>query len=140
MEEIQRGAWSCAERVEGKSQMKKIALEEHFWTEGFPDLGKANADLFEPSFRRLIDERLPEFSELRIAAMDAAGIAVSVLSLISPGVQIERDHTKAVSAAQQANDVLAAEIAKHPTRYAGFAHLVMQEPNAATRELDRCVK
>jgi 2,3-dihydroxybenzoate decarboxylase len=126
--------------MEGKSQMKKIALEEHFWTEGFPDLGKANADLFEPSFRRLIEERLPEFSELRIAAMDAAGIAVSVLSLISPGVQIERDHTKAVSAAQRANEFLAAEIAKHPTRYAGFAHLALQEPNAATRELDRCVK
>jgi len=120
--------------------MKKIALEEHFWTEGFPNLGKANADLFEPSFLRLIDERLPEFSELRIAAMDTAGIAVSVLSLISPGVQVERDHAKAVSAANRVNDVLAAEIAKHPTRYAGFAHLPMQEPDAAVRELERCVK
>src|SRR5215831_14781611 len=121
-------------------QMKKIALEEHFWTEGFPNLGVTNADLFEPWFRRLIDERLPEFSELRIAAMDAAGIAVSVLSLVSPGVQIERDHAKAVNTAQRVNDLLAAEIARHPTRYAGFAHLPMQEPLAAARELERCVR
>jgi 2,3-dihydroxybenzoate decarboxylase len=120
--------------------MKKIALEEHFWTEGFPHTGKVGAELFEPWFLRLLDERLPEFSELRIAAMDAAGIAVSVLSLISPGVQVERDHAKAVSAASRVNDVLAAEIAKHPTRYAGFAHLPMQEPEAAVRELERCVK
>src|SRR6266850_3532346 len=81
--------------------MKKIALEEHFWTEGFPHTGKAGADLFEPWFLRLIDERLGELSELRIAAMDAAGIDVSVLSLISPGVQIERDAARAVSAAQK---------------------------------------
>jgi 2,3-dihydroxybenzoate decarboxylase len=120
--------------------MKKIALEEHFWTEGFPHTGKVGAELFEPWFLRLLDERLPEFSELRIAAMDAAGIAVSVLSLVSPGVQVERDHAKAVSAASRVNDVLAAEIAKHPTRYAGFAHLPMQEPDAAVRELERCVK
>jgi 2,3-dihydroxybenzoate decarboxylase len=119
--------------------MKKIALEEHFWTEGFPHTGKAGADLFEPWFLRLIDERLGELSEPRIAAMDAAGIDISVLSLISPGVQIERDTAKAVSAAQRANDFLAAEIAKHPTRYAGFAHLPMQEPRAATRELERCI-
>jgi 2,3-dihydroxybenzoate decarboxylase len=120
-------------------RMKKIALEEHFWTEGFPHTGKVAADLFEPWFLRHIDERLGEFSELRIAAMDAAGIDVSVLSLVSPGVQIERDPAKAVSAAARANDVLAGEIAKHPTRYAGFAHLPMQEPGGAARELERCV-
>src|SRR5215813_7642939 len=119
--------------------MKKIALEEHFWIEGFPHTGKVAADLFEPWFLRLIDERLGEFSDLRIAAMDAAGIDVSVLSLISPGVQIERDNAKAVSAAQRVNDFLVAEIAKHPTRYAGFAHLPMQEPRAAVSELERCI-
>jgi len=40
--------------------MKKIALEEHFWTEGFPHTGRASADQFEPWFLRLIDERLGE--------------------------------------------------------------------------------
>lgn len=120
-------------------QVKKIALEEHFWTDGFPHIGKVGADLFEPWFLRLIAERLPEFSALRIAAMDQAGIAISVLSLVSPGVQIERDHGKAVRAACRVNDLLAAEIARYPTRYAGFAHLPMQEPIAAAGELERCV-
>lgn len=120
--------------------MKKIALEEHFWTEGFPHVGRIAADLFEPWFQRLIIAGLSDFSELRLAAMDRAGIEVSVLSLISPGVQVERDHAKAVSAAARVNDVLTAEIEKHPTRYAGFAHLPMQEPTAAANELERCVR
>jgi hypothetical protein len=120
--------------------MKKIALEEHFWTDGFPHTGKIGADLFEPWFLRSINARLPDFSELRIAAMDEAGIDLSVLSLNSPGVQAERDHARAVSEARRANDCLAAEVAKHPTRYAGFAHLPMQEPDAAARELERCVR
>ena len=97
--------------------MKKIALEEHFWTEGFPRTGRVGADLFEPWFLHLIDQRLGEFSELRIAAMDAAGIDVSVLSLISPGVQIERDVSKAVSASQRVNDVLAGVEARMKASY-----------------------
>src|SRR5262249_43113082 len=119
----------------GKAAMRKIALEEHFWTEGFPHTGKLGADLFQPAFLRVIDERFAEFAELRLAAMDEAGIEISVLSLISPGVQTERDRAKAVSEAQRANDFLSSAIAKHPTRYAGFAHLPMQEPLAAAAEL-----
>ena len=120
--------------------MKKIALEEHFWAEGFPHTGKLGERLFEPEFLRSINAAMPEFSELRIAAMDKAGIDISVLSLISPGVQVERDAAKAVSEACRVNDLLAAEIAKHPTRYKGFAHLPMQDPKAAASELERCVR
>src|SRR5262245_4502215 len=119
--------------------MKKIALEEHFWAEGFPHTGKLGAELFQPWFLHSIAERFDEFSQLRLAAMDKAGIDVSVLSLISPGVQAERDHDKAVREAARANDVLAGVIAKYPTRYAGFAHLPMQETGAAAAELARCV-
>jgi len=119
--------------------MKKIALEEHFWTEGFPHTGKLGADVFQPSFLRAIDAAFADFAELRLAAMDQAGIDVSVLSLISPGVQGECDHGKAMREARRANDFLAAEIARHPTRYAGFAHLPMQEADAADAELERCV-
>src|SRR5262245_5417946 len=119
--------------------MKKIALEEHFWTDGFPHTGRLGADLFQPSFLRAIDAAFADFAELRLAAMDKAGIDVSVLSLISPGVQAERDAGKAVSEARRANDFLAHEIARHPQRYAGFAHLPMQEPDAAAAELERCV-
>lgn len=120
--------------------MRKIALEEHFWTDGFPHTARTGADLFAPWFLRSITERLADLSEQRLAAMDEAGIEIAVLSLISPGVQIERDAAKAVSDAQRVNDFLAGEIERHPTRYAGFAHLPMQEPEAAAGELERCVR
>ena len=84
--------------------MKKIALEEHFWTDGFPHTGKLGADVFQPWFLRAIEERFAEFSDLRLAAMDEAEIDISVLSLISPGVQVERDPAKAASEAKRAND------------------------------------
>ncbi len=42
--------------------------------------------------------------------------------------------------AKQANDALAAEMRKRPDRFAGFAALPMQDPEAAAAELTRCVK
>jgi predicted TIM-barrel fold metal-dependent hydrolase len=42
--------------------------------------------------------------------------------------------------AKQANDVLADEVRKRPGRFAAFAALPMQDPEAATAELTRCVK
>ena len=122
--------------------MKKIALEEHFWTDGFPHTGKIGADLFEPSFLSL-DRAAALSGPFRAAELPPwtqAGIEVSVLSLVSPGVQTERDHARAVREAKRVNDFLAAEIEKHPARYAGFAHLPMQEPEAAAQELERCVR
>lgn len=38
----------------------------------------------------------------------------------------------------RSNDTLAVQ--KHPTRYVAFAALPMQDPEAASRELTRCVK
>jgi len=55
-------------------------------------------------------------------------------------VQVERDHARAVSEARRANDALAAEVARQPSRYRGFAHLPMQEPEAAAAEFERCVR
>ena len=43
-------------------------------------------------------------------------------------------------AAQKANDVLAEAVNKYSNRYAGFAALPMQDPDAASEELTRCVK
>ncbi len=38
----------------------------------------------------------------------------------------------------ESNDDLAGQIAKHPDRYSGFAHLAMQDPKGAADELERC--
>ncbi|MFZ1018041.1 MAG: amidohydrolase family protein, partial [Candidatus Cybelea sp.] len=75
----------------------------------------------------------------RIAAMDEAGIDLFVLSQTSPGVQVETDAATAVRLARSANDYLHSQIALHPKRYRGFAHLAMQDVDAAAAELERCV-
>jgi 2,3-dihydroxybenzoate decarboxylase len=71
--------------------------------------------------------------------MDATGIAMQILSLTSPGVQIFDSET-AVAIARSANDELAAAIAAHPTRYAGLAAIAPQNPAEAAKELDRSVR
>jgi 2,3-dihydroxybenzoate decarboxylase len=42
--------------------------------------------------------------------------------------------------ARRSNDILAEHVSRHPTRLGGFAALPMQDPEAAARELERCVK
>ena len=42
--------------------------------------------------------------------------------------------------ARDINDVLAKAVSVDPDRFAGFAHLPMQSPQAAADELDRAVR
>ena len=76
---------------------------------------------------------------MRLAAIDDAGIDVAVLSVTTPGVQVEPDTSLAIRHAKIANDFLAREIQRHPKRYIGFAHLPLQDANAAADELERCI-
>jgi len=120
--------------------MRKIALEEHFTR---PELAAyaqyAGSDRGSPVFERF-QERLLDFGEMRLEAMDRAGIDLAVLSVTTPGVQAEPDAEVAIKRARIENDFLAREITKHPTRYAGFAHLPLQDAAAAADELSRCVE
>jgi 2,3-dihydroxybenzoate decarboxylase len=120
--------------------MKKIALEEHFLSPGFEDYWKTTTDEITSDIFRQAVARLSEFGELRLAQMDRDGIARAVLSIAGPGVQIERDAAIAVRRARESNDFLAREIAKRPGRYAGFAHLAMQDAEAAAEELERAMR
>jgi len=72
--------------------------------------------------------------------MDDIGQERAVLSLAGPGVQAEKVTEIATRKAAECNDFLAEEIAKQPDRYAGFAHLAVQDPKAAADELERSVK
>ncbi len=83
--------------------------------------------------------RLDDLTELRLADMDANGVDVQVLSYSTPGVEVIEDPAEAVAAARQINDSLAKAIAAHPTRFAGFATLPLQDPKAAVVELRRAV-
>jgi 2,3-dihydroxybenzoate decarboxylase len=120
--------------------VKKIALEEHFLCPGLEDYWAPTAADLPATIRERALARLTDFGETRLAPMDRAGIARAVLGLAGPGVQAERDTVTAVRNARSANDFLATEIQKRPDRYAGFAHLAMQDAQAAADELERCVR
>ena len=47
---------------------------------------------------------------------------------------------QATEIARRANDFLAEEVSKRPDRFQGLAALPLQDPDAATRELQRCVR
>ncbi|MGA7328463.1 MAG: amidohydrolase family protein [Rhodomicrobium sp.] len=120
--------------------MRKVALEEHFTTPGLSRYAVGPKSSLASSFFGRFEERLLEFGELRLQAMDNAGIEVAVLSVTTPGVQAEKDTGVAIKLAREANDFLAGQIEKQPARYAGFAHLPMQDADAAANELERCVR
>ncbi|HSH99051.1 MAG TPA: amidohydrolase family protein [Reyranella sp.] len=117
----------------------KIALEEHFSLPEFEQRGLVARPTHNDAIFADIERRLVDFGDLRLAAMDSAGIEMSVLSLTTPGVQGEKDKAAAVRLARQANDVLAREVQKRPRRYGGFAAVPTQDPAAAADELQRAV-
>jgi 2,3-dihydroxybenzoate decarboxylase len=120
--------------------IQKIALEEHFLSPGFEDYWAITAGEITPDIYHQAVARLSEFGDMRLAVMDRGGIERSVLSISGPGVQIERDTGTAVRRARESNDFLACEIQKRPDRYAGFAHLALQDAKAAADELERAVR
>jgi 2,3-dihydroxybenzoate decarboxylase len=118
----------------------KIALEEHFLDPSLQDYWLPTVANVDAKVAGGLLERLKDFGDRRLEAMDSAGIARSVLSIAGPGVQSERDAAMARRRAAEANDFLAGEVAKRPDRYSGFAHLPMQDPRAAADELERCMR
>ena len=128
--------------------MRTIALEEHYATPVFMKgpgrqlKEQAEAARAHPrvaaGYAKLI-EGLCDLGEGRVAAMDAAGIDVQVLSLTSPGVE-QLDAGEAVTLAREANDALAEAVRSRPDRLVGFAALPTAAPEAAADELERVVR
>ncbi|MFO1245937.1 MAG: amidohydrolase family protein [Ramlibacter sp.] len=78
--------------------------------------------------------------ELRIQAMDAAGIDVSVVSLTCPNVYWGGEDVS-VRAAVEANDNVADAQSRYPDRLRWFASLPWEYPQRAVQELERaCAK
>jgi 2,3-dihydroxybenzoate decarboxylase len=115
----------------------KVALEEHF---AIPDTLQDSAGFVPGDYWVELKARLLDMQDRRLREMDAHGIEMMLPSLNAPAVQAIPDPARAIEIARRANDFLAAEIAKRPTRFCGLAALPMQDPDAATCELQRCVK
>jgi hypothetical protein len=126
--------------------MRVVALEEHFTAPAL--VGRIDRDTisrrgFQPrkaprSGPNPID-LLPEIGERRLQSMDEAGITLQVLSNTGPGPDLVPG-PDGIAIARAMNDHLAAAIARHPKRFAGFAVLPMQSPDAVAIELARAVK
>jgi 2,3-dihydroxybenzoate decarboxylase len=114
----------------------KIALEEHFAIEA--TLG--DSQVFGAHVWGDLGPRLIDIQDVRLREMDKHGVEMMILSLNAPAVQAIHDVKRAIEVARRANDVLAEEVRKRPDRWAGFAALPMQDPEAAAAELTRCIK
>lgn len=121
--------------------MALIAIEEHW---NLPELTSAVKALHGEraddsiAFDEMGDnlERLDDIGDARIAAMDAQGVDLQILSLAPPGTH-PLDAADAVPLSRQANDIAAAAVRRHPTRLRAFATLPMPDPVAAAAELER---
>jgi 2,3-dihydroxybenzoate decarboxylase len=114
-----------------------IALEEHYsdpdWNNHF-DPVHHTARPSNPLIKRMED-----LGAGRIREMDEAGIDLQVISHGPPGAQGLRPGD-AVMWTAAANSRLHAAIAAYPTRFAGFASLPTDHPEAAADELQRAVE
>jgi predicted TIM-barrel fold metal-dependent hydrolase len=116
-------------------------MEEHFLTTEIRAAWAASAIGTEGTSgfdRGEIEARLDDLGEGRIALMDEAGVDVQVLSVTTPALHnLEPDES--VTLAQSTNNLIAATITAHPTRFQGFAVLPTAAPLAAAIELERSV-
>jgi 2,3-dihydroxybenzoate decarboxylase len=116
---------------------RKIGLEEHF---AVPETLSDSQGFLGDHVWPELEKRLLDMQEYRLAQMDKHGMQMMILSLNAPAIQAIPDTRRAIDLARKANDFLAAEVKKRPDRFQAFAALAMQDPDAATRELVRCVK
>ena len=118
--------------------MYTIAVEEHF---AIPAILARTAHVAGPQLPQDAAATRPhllDLGEMRIAAMDATGVDVAVISHTAPGIE-HIGAADAAALAREANDVLLDAVSRHPTRFAGFATLPVTDPAAAAEELRRTV-
>jgi predicted TIM-barrel fold metal-dependent hydrolase len=121
-----------------------ITLEDHFATPMFQEMyPRGNVFAYNLAERGTylghnISAELLNLGDTRIAAMDASGIDLQVVSLTMPGCEGFQAE-KAIAMATDANDRLAQAIEAHPHRLAGFASLPTTIPATAAKELERAV-
>lgn len=118
--------------------VEKIALEEHFGATE-PNIVQQSATHFTADAWPGHRDMLLDIHESRLRIMDECRIEKAVLSLLSPGIQSVHETGQAVDWARRLNDYAAEQVARRPDRFASFAALPMQDPDAAVAELRRAV-
>ena len=114
----------------------KIALEEHFAIQATLN----NSKVFGANVWEKLGPRLIDIHDMRLKEMDRHGIEMMILSLNAPAVQAIPDVKPAIAVAGKRMTCSPITCGKRPGRFAAFAALPMQDPDAAILELNRCVK
>lgn len=114
--------------------MRVVALEEHYWDAELIERTKERALSRDGEMRR----QLQDFDTVRIEHMDRAGVDYQVLSHAAPSGQFVFG-ADAPDLLRRVNDRLAAGVARKPDRLGAFAALPTADPQAAAKELERCV-
>ena len=148
-------AGSGAGQVNPDPGYRRIATEEAFappeMLEGYRELLRTRRGV-DPGFDDLwgyflgksdragrLFARIQDIGERRIRDMDESGIAMEILALTAPGVQVF-DAATAVSLARSFNDQVAEAVRKYPARFAALTAIAPQNPREAAKELERGVK
>jgi predicted TIM-barrel fold metal-dependent hydrolase len=117
-----------------------IGIEEHWTLEGITRALRAAPGPVDESLvlneHGVTAARLDDLGAGRIAAMDAQGVDMQVLSLAPPGTQ-GVSAADAIALSRDANDVAAATVRARPDRFRAMATLPLAEPAAAAAELER---
>ena len=116
----------------------KIAFEEHM---AIPEtLGETRSFAGDSGRWDDFTQQILDMGSRRLDDMDETGIEFALQSLNAPGIQGILDTAEAIRVAKKGNDTIAEAMARHPDRYGGLAALPMQDPDAASAELTRCVR
>lgn len=129
----------------------KIDVHTHYYPEMFFEMIRNTPSDFsfatDPTGRTIITHRGARFFgvtlpmtdvDKRLEDMDRVGIDVEVVSLSTPNIFFA-DETRQPEVAKVLNDAYAQLIAKHPTRFKGFASIPMDDSKAAIAELHRAI-
>ena len=129
----------------------KIDVHTHYYPEIFFQMIRDTPSDFsfdkDPTGRTIITHRGARFFgvtppmtdvDKRLEDMDRVGIDVEVISLSTPNIFFA-DDSRQPEVARILNDAYAELIAKHPTRFKGFASIPMDAPEAALAELHRSI-
>lgn len=120
--------------------MKLVAIEEHVlpadikraW-ETPPGADDGTLALNPP----IIDERLADLADKRLALMDETGVDMQVLSLTTPGLNNLAE--PGIELARRANELMAATVRGIPARFQFLAALSFADADTAASELRRAV-
>jgi len=130
---------------------RRIDIHTHYYPEAFFEkIREVPSDFSfdkDPTGRTIIKYRGARFFGVqpamtdvarRLEDMDRVGIDLEVISLSTPNVFFA-DETRQPGVARMVNDAYADLIARYPKRFAGFASIPMDAPDAALKELHRAL-